>query len=48
MRPVIPVSPCGSYGPFSLTTNMSTAVMRPSFAKPTLRRPCTAGRAPPM
>ena len=43
MRPVMPVSPTGSYGPFSLTTNMSSAVMRPSFAKPTFSRPCTAG-----
>ena len=39
MRPDWLASPCGSYGPLSQMTNISMAVMRPSFANPTLRRP---------
>ena len=48
IRPDSDVSACCSNGPFSPTTNMSMAVMRPSRAKPTFVRPCKAGRAPPM
>ena len=41
-------SPWRSNGPLSLTENMSSAVMRPSFEKPTFIRPRTPGRPRPM
>ena len=43
MSPAERPSPTWSYGPFSVTTNRSTAVMRPSLSKPTFTRECSAG-----
>src|SRR5271170_5357107 len=48
MRPDDGASPTGSYGPVLISENMSSAVMRPSFEKPTFMRPVMLGRARPM